>query len=207
MLTMPRPASSRVRKSERSSAGSPQPLLVGDVEGDIENAFLHFAEVQQPGEEHGTHLAHGGTDWVTLAAEQVPELDRNGLVAPVLKAKFGSTGREDVVGSSGGRTGHGEAGKVALHIGDEAGNARGGEALDQALQRDRLARAGCARDQAVAVGEPELQRLRPRAAALRANEDTGHQGTHPSWPRPSEGRARRRECQRAMSTPTNLSGA
>ena len=47
----------------------------------------------------------------------------------------------------------GEAGKVALHIGHEHRHADRGQALRERLQRDGLAGAGGAGDQAVAVRE------------------------------------------------------
>ena len=74
-----------------------------------------------------------------------------------------------------GEPGHGEAGEVALHVGDEGRDAGGRKALDDALQRDRLAGAGRAGDQAVAVGALELELLRIGAARVRADEDAGRQ--------------------------------
>ena len=61
--------------------------------------------------------------------------------------------------------GLGDAGQVALDVGGEHRHARSREAFGQHLQRHRLAGAGGARDQAVAVGELELQVLRLDAAA------------------------------------------
>jgi hypothetical protein len=50
-----------------------------------------------------------------------------------------------------------DAGEVALHVGHEDRHADVGELLGQGLQRDRLAGAGGAGDQAVAVGQPRQQ--------------------------------------------------
>ena len=67
--------------------------------------------------------------------------------------------------------GHGEAGEVALHVGDEGRNSGGREALDDALQGDGLAGAGRSGDQAVAVGPAELEALGVAAAACGSDED------------------------------------
>ena len=53
-----------------------QALLVGDVEGDGEDAFLDLVEVHQPAEQQRPHFADRGADRMALLAEQVPELDR-----------------------------------------------------------------------------------------------------------------------------------
>ena len=58
-----------------------------------------------------------------------------------------------------------DAGQVALDVGGEHRHAGSREAFGQHLQRHRLAGAGGAGDQAVAVGELELQVLRLDAAA------------------------------------------
>ena len=63
-----------------------------------------------------------------------------------------------------GEPGHGEAGEVALHVGDEGRDAGGRKPFDDALQGDGLAGAGRAGDQAVAVGALELELLRIAAA-------------------------------------------
>ena len=54
-----------------------------------------------------------------------------------------------------GVAGDGQAGHVALDVGDEHRHARGGELLGHELQRLRLARAGRAGDEAVAVERGE----------------------------------------------------
>ena len=70
----------------------------------------------------------------------------------------------------GGRgAGHGEAGQVALHGGDEGRDSDGRQAVDDALQGDGLAGAGCARDQSAAVGALEFERLGIGPAGACAN--------------------------------------
>ena len=123
-----------------------QAFLVGDVEGDGQHALLNLVEVHQPGKEQRAHFGDGGTDGVTRLAEQVPELDRIAAILPVGHADLGGARGEDRMVLCGGRAGHGEAGEVALHIGDEGGNADCGQPVDDALQGDGLAGAGRAGD-------------------------------------------------------------
>ncbi len=59
-----------------------------------------------------------------------------------------------------GRAGHCQPPQIALHIGYENRNAKRGEAVNHPLQCYRFARAGCARDQAVAVGAFQVEILR-----------------------------------------------
>ena len=65
----------------------------------------------------------------------------------------------------------GDARQVALDVGREHRHAGGREALRQHLQRDRLAGAGGAGDEAVAVGEPQLDALGDEVAPLLAAAD------------------------------------
>ena len=64
-----------------------------------------------------------------------------------------------------GSPGCGDAGEVALHVGAEHRHAGAAELLGQDLQGDRLAGAGGAGDQAVPVGQRQLQLLRLLALA------------------------------------------
>ena len=61
-------------------------LLVGDAEGDVEDALLGVGELHHPGEEQGAELADGGADGVAVLAEEVPEDDRGGAVGEVGEA-------------------------------------------------------------------------------------------------------------------------
>ena len=151
-----------------------QPVLVGDGEGDGQHAFLHLVQVHQPRQQQRPHLRYGGADRVALLAVQIPELHGVVTVRPVVIADLLRPCGEAVMGLAGGRSGHGEAGEIALHIGDEAGDAGGRKSFDDALQGDCLAGAGRARDQAVAVGALIVEYL--RLAAASADEKTlfGH---------------------------------
>ena len=137
-------------------------VLVGrHAEQDVEHALLRLVELQQAGEQQRPHVLHGGADGVALLAEQVPEHGRVGGVGPVVEADVLGAFDEAVLAGSG----LGDAGQVALDVGGEHRHAGVREALGQHLQGHGLAGAGGAGDEAVAVGELELQVLGLDAAA------------------------------------------
>jgi hypothetical protein len=148
-----------------------QPLGIRDVEGDRQHALLHLVQIHQPGEQQRPHLADGGADRMTLFAVKVPELHGIVGIGPIRIADLRGAGGEGLMRLRGRRSGHREAGEVALHVGDEAGHADLREPLDDPLQRHRLAGTRRARDQAVAVGASEVETLRVRPALARADED------------------------------------
>jgi len=79
--------------------------------------------------------------------EDVPEEDRRGGRAPIGELQRGDPlGHLRIVA---GRLG--DPGEVALDIGEEDGNSEGAEVLGDGVDRDRLAGAGRAGDEAVAV--------------------------------------------------------
>ena len=148
-----------------------QALLVGDVEGDGEDAFLHLVEVHQPASSSGPISRDRGADRVALLAEQVPELDRDCRDTPVGLSRSRRRARRRL--------------SWILPVGDPAiarpdsrpsrrrrrSGRRRPKALDDALQGDGLAGAGGARDQSVTVGALELELLWIPAACCAANED------------------------------------
>jgi hypothetical protein len=148
--------------------------------GDGQHAFLHLVQAHQAGEQQRAHLADGGAHRMALLAEQVPELHRAGLIGPALIADLGGAGGKGLVRLGGGGAGHGEAGEVALHIGDEGRNAGARQAFDDSLEGDGLAGTGGAGDQPVPIGARQLQGLRLSAARASANEDARRQVTHGS---------------------------
>jgi hypothetical protein len=59
-----------------------QSFIVGDLEGDVENALLGLVEIQQARKQKRSHLRYGGADGMPLFPEQIPEDDgcRHGRV-------------------------------------------------------------------------------------------------------------------------------
>ena len=129
------------------------PFLVGDPERDVEAAFLRVRQVHQAREQQRAHLGDGGADRVPRLAEQIPQDDGELRVGIILEPHVRRTLLQKVLDLAR----HGEARQVALHVGAEDGHAGIGEALGQHLQRHRLARAGGAGDEAVPVGQLEVE--------------------------------------------------
>ena len=102
----------------------------------------------------------GGADRVALLAEQVPELHRIVGIGPVGHSRSRRRARRRSRGSwrSAIRPWRGRT-RSPFTSATKTGHAGGGEALDDALQGHRLAGAGRARDQAVAVGALEFELL------------------------------------------------
>ena len=98
---------------------------------------------------------------MTLLAEQVPEDDGRGHGRVIVQADLFGAFEQLRRGAAG----LGQARKVALHVGEEHRDASSREALSQDLQRDGLAGAGGAGDQAVPVREPQGKALRRFARA------------------------------------------
>ena len=127
------------------------------------------------------HLGDRRADRVALHAEHVPEDRRHAFVGVVGLAEFGGALGEFRVRLAG----HGDARQVALDVGAEHRNAGAGEALGQHLQGDGFAGAGGAGDQAVPVGERQMQvsldlALADEKIALRHADDSGDVRRDPS---------------------------
>jgi hypothetical protein len=108
---------------------------------------------------------------VALFAEEVPEDHREGAILQV-KPDLGRAFGESLMQLVGRGTRGGDAGKIALHVGEEDGDPGSGKALGQDLQGHGLAGAGRARDQPVAVAVFQEKLLRQRvtlAAAAHEN--------------------------------------
>ena len=50
-----------------------QLLVVGDLEGDVEHAFLRLAQIHQPRQQQRPELRDRRADRMALLAEQIPE--------------------------------------------------------------------------------------------------------------------------------------
>ena len=134
-----------------------QPVLIGVAKHDLQHAFLRLVQVQQAGEQQGPHFGHRGADRVPVLAVQVPEHHRVIGIGIVLHAQFPRPPFQLVSVLELGRSGHGDAGEVSLHIGHEDRHAGGGKAFRHALQGHCLAGAGGACDQTVAVGARKIE--------------------------------------------------
>ena len=133
-----------------------QAALIGDLEGDVDDAFLRIRGVHQAREQQRAHLGHGGADAVALLAVEIPEDDGEFLEIVGRQADLVGALLEKVL-----RLAHGaDARKVALHVGAEHRHAGIRKALGEDLQRHRLAGAGRAGHEAVAVAEFQVQIFR-----------------------------------------------
>ena len=140
------------RRSLRSSSG--RPGLVGPVEDQAERGRLHVVQPQGLTEQHRAEARHGGPQLGALAvAAEGHELDGHPGRLPV--------GRTDVGGALGAAiaclSGHGDAGQVALDVGEQHRHAGRRELLGDELQRLGLAGAGRAGDEAVPIHHRERQ--------------------------------------------------
>ena len=143
-----------------------QALLVGDLEDDVEHAFLGVVELQQAGHQHGADLGHGGAHRMALVAEQVPEDRREGAARVAVDLELlGALDGVRIVAA-----GLADARQVAFDVGHEDRHAIGRETLGQGLQGHRLAGAGRAGDQAVPVAVFQQEKL---VGVARSHEDRG----------------------------------
>jgi len=130
-----------------------QAAVVGQLEHDVEHPGLGVVEFEDARQQGRPHLADRGPHRVAELAVQVPEHHRAG--------GRGIAGHADVGGALGqllaAVAGHGQAGHVTLHVGQEHRHAQPREALGQGHQRHRLAGAGGAGHQAMAVAEARKQ--------------------------------------------------
>jgi hypothetical protein len=121
--------------------------VVGELEGDLEDALLRVVQLEDPGEQRGPDLAHRPPDGMSRLAVEVPEDDGARLLLVTLDADLRDALRDPV--ARGAR--HCDPRDVALHVGDEGGDPHPREALRHDEERDGLARARRPRDVAVAV--------------------------------------------------------
>ena len=146
-----------------------QAFLVGDAEGDVDDALLRLGEVHQPRQKQRPHFGDRRPDRMALLAEQIPEDHRKFLeLVRIELDRLGARDQEIL-----GLAHHGDAGQVALDVGAEDRNALVGEAFGQDLQRHGLAGAGRAGHQAVAVAvfQQQFFRLLVAVVGLAAGAD------------------------------------
>jgi len=92
---------------------------------------------------------------VALLAEDVPEHHGVEVVVIRVQADFFRPLHQEILALAA----HGNAGQIALDVGTENRHASFREPFGEDLQRDRLAGAGRAGDQAVAIGKLEVEIL------------------------------------------------
>ena len=146
-------------------------VLVGDVEGDGEDAFLDLIEIHQTGKEQRPHLCDRRADRMTLVAEQVPQLHGRSVVMPFGNTDLRSARGKDLMGLARGRSRHGKSGEIALHIRNESRDSGCTKPFDDALERHSLAGSCCPGDQAVPIGPGEFELLRIGSAGPASDED------------------------------------
>ena len=130
-----------------------KPLVIGNVEDDVEHALLHICELEQTPQQHGAHLGDGRAHGHALFAVDIPEAHGAGVEIVVLDAELGQA-RHDLFSTL---AGNGHARDVAFDVSQKRGDAGIGKALRQRLERDRLAGARSAGDEAMAVGHVGIQ--------------------------------------------------
>ena len=135
-------------------------IVVGELEGDVDDAFLRVVEAEHARDQQRPHLEQGGADRMALLAEQVPEHHRE-FVGLVFDADVLGALQQEILRLAG----RGDAGQVALDVGGEHRNAGAREPFGQHLQRHGLAGAGRAGRQAVPVGQPQREVFRLAAFA------------------------------------------
>ncbi|EXI83887.1 MAG: hypothetical protein AW12_02525 [Candidatus Accumulibacter sp. BA-94] len=131
-----------------------QPVVVGNAEDQLQHAGLRVIEIQQPGQQHRSHVRDRRAYRMPLLAENVPVDDRAARRYVILDAERVEPGlqlRRQAAGS-------GQPRQIPLDVGHEHRHANARKAFGEQLQGDRLAGSGGAGDQSVAVGECRQQR-------------------------------------------------
>ena len=123
-----------------------QALLVRDAKRDVEHAFLDVVQVHHAREQQRPHFRDGRAHRMALLAEQIPEHHRE-FVRLVVEAQVLGALDQRLLRFADRR----DAGQIALDVGGEHRNAGAREAFRQHLQRDGLAGAGRAGDEAVPI--------------------------------------------------------
>ena len=112
-----------------------QALFVGELEGDVENAFLNIVEFEQARQEQRPHIRYSGADRMPRLPEEIPKRDRKivrligdpDLLRPLDKVRLRVSRHRD-------------AGQIALDIGGEDGGSGARKPFRENLQASRFFR-------------------------------------------------------------------
>ena len=124
-------------------------VVIGDLEDQVEHAHLRVVQIQHAAQQQGTHVGDGGAHRVALLAKHIPQGGGAGQGLGQVNAALLQGGGQlaaDLAGLA-------DAGQIALDIGHEHRHANARETLGQCLKGYSLARAGCAGDEPVSIGE------------------------------------------------------
>ena len=120
------------------------------AEKNAQHAGLRLVQREHPGEQLGAHGLHGGLNGLPVFPVHIPE--RGGKRMIFKGFRVDPAGAQAPVQRLGTHPGADHAGKIALDIAQKNRDAQVGKALRQNLERDSLAGARGAGDEAVPVG-------------------------------------------------------
>ena len=151
-----------------------QPLVIGQFEHNFQCPGLSVAETQDPRQQTGANLTYRGAYGMPAPSKDIPEHHRVRLMGIAFDADLLRSLLEFLIGGAGRR----QPGNIPLNVRNEHRHAQPGEAFRQDHQRDGLARAGRARDHAVAVA---IFREQMDLLVAFADKYPVHR-VHPPWP-------------------------
>ena len=125
-----------------------EPVVIGNLEDDIEDAGLGFVQVHQAAQHVRSHTGNGGTHGVALLSVHVEKAHGAALELGILYAEL----RQALLDEAAQLTHLGDAAEVSLHIGHETGDAGLAESLCQHLQGNGFTGTGGSGDESVAAG-------------------------------------------------------
>src|SRR5262249_195530 len=129
-------------------------IVIGEPEGDIDDAFLDIVKIENARNQKRPHLENGGANRVTLLAKEIPEHHRKLFGLVVKTHVFGALDQLRFNFAA-----HGNAREIAFDVGGKNRDTGSRESFGKDLQRHRLAGAGCASGEAMAIGERERKEL------------------------------------------------
>ena len=123
-------------------------IVVGDLEHQLQHAFLGLIQIKHAGQQQRPKIAHGGAHRMTLVAKNVPQGDRERLKCRLVKGTLFDDFSE-LVGQLPFLR---DTGQIPLDVGHEDRHTQVGKAFRQSLQGNGLAGTCGTGDQSVAIG-------------------------------------------------------